>query len=296
MNLILIKPRGFCLGVKRAIDIVERALCQYGKPVYVKHEIVHNRHVIENLKSKGVIFVEDLKGVPKGSKIIYSAHGITPEVREEAQALGLVEIDATCPLVFKLHSAIKRFAKKGFKIILIGKKNHEEIIGAVAEAPLSTFVVEHLEDIEKLKFSHQDKLCYMAQTTFNLFDIKKYEECLKQKYPNIEPFSSICYATTNRQEALHSILDKVDAVIVVGDKKSSNSNRLHEIALKKKSSFLIGSPEEIDEKLLAFSTVAMTAGASTPESVVEKCISKLKGFGYSVNEEVVFDEKNSFGD
>lgn len=298
MKLLLSKPRGFCAGVVRAIEIVERALELYGPPIYVKHEIVHNRHVVDGLKKKGAIFIEDLKDVPCGSRLIYSAHGVSPAVREEAKQRQLIEIDATCGLVTKVHSAAKRFADKGYHIVLIGHRNHVEIIGTAGEAPDATTIVESVADVQALTFPPGQKLFYLTQTTLSLDDVKEIADALLQKYPHIEtlPSSSICYATTNRQMALREITGQLDLVLVVGDPKSSNSNRLREVAaLRGVKAFLINGEGEIHEEWLeGVSTIGMTAGASTPESIVQACIERLKTLGVRSVEEVVYTEENVY--
>ncbi len=296
MKLILAKPRGFCAGVVRAIEIVEKALEKYGAPIYVKHEIVHNRHVVQRLRAKGAIFIEDLAEVPSGSYLIYSAHGVSPAVREEAKRRGLKEIDATCGLVTKVHSAVKRYATKGYKIILIGHKNHVEVIGTRGEAPEVTWVVESAEDVKDLPFSESDKLFYTTQTTLSLFDVSAIQEALVKRFPQIEtlPSSSICYATTNRQLALGDISKKTDLVLVIGDKKSSNSNRLQEVALRDGvRAFLVNSPDEIDPAWLhSVKAIGLTAGASTPEDIVQSCISRLKELGVAEVDEIVYTEED----
>lgn len=297
---MLSKPRGFCAGVVRAIDIVEQALQIWGAPIYVKHEIVHNRHVVEALKQKGAIFIEDLEEVPVGAKLIYSAHGVSPRVREVAKDRGLKEIDATCPLVTRVHSAVKRHAQAGFNIILIGHRNHVEIIGTAGEAPEHTTIVENVEDVAKLTFSEEEKLFYITQTTLSLDDVRDITHALKQKYPQIQtmPTTSICFATTNRQLALKEITEKTDLVLVVGDPQSSNSNRLREVAQTRGvAAYLINNEDEIDEKWLEdVQVVGLTAGASTPEKVVQKVINRLRELGVDDVEDVVFtDEDVSFG-
>jgi 4-hydroxy-3-methylbut-2-enyl diphosphate reductase len=296
MKLLLSKPRGFCAGVERAIDTVEKALNLWGAPIYVKHEIVHNRFVVERLKDKGAIFIEDLNEVPVGARLIYSAHGVSPVVREKAKLRGLIEIDATCGLVTKVHSAAKRYAEKGYYIILIGHKNHVEVIGTAGEAPDRTVIVENLKDVEDLEFLSTDKLMYLTQTTLSLDDIKDVTIALLQKYPHIEtlPSSSICYATTNRQMGLDAITAKTDLVIVVGDPTSSNSNRLREIAERRGvRSYLINHESEIDNNWFeGVLTIGLTAGASTPEDVVQDCIKRLVSLGVKELEEVVYVEEN----
>ena len=276
MKILLSKPRGFCAGVVRAIETVEAALKLWGPPIYVKHEIVHNRHVVDDLKKKGAIFIENLEDVPIGERLIYSAHGVSPAVREKAKERQLIEIDATCGLVTKVHSAVKRYAQKGYQIVLIGHRNHVEIIGTAGEAPEVTTIVETVEDVKKLDYPPKQKLFYTTQTTLSLDDVAQITEALSQKYPHIEtlPSSSICYATTNRQMALRTITDHVDLVLVVGDKQSSNSNRLKEVAQKRGiQSHLINHWSEIDLIWLKnVQTIGMTAGASTPEEVVQSCV------------------------
>ncbi len=296
MKLLLSKPRGFCAGVERAIDTVEKALERFGAPIYVKHEIVHNRHVVEDLKRKGAVFIEDLEEVPSGARVIYSAHGVSPAVRDQAKQLGLIEIDATCGLVTKVHSAVKRYAAKGYKIILIGHKNHVEIIGTAGEAPDVTTVVEDLGDVEALEFSSSEKLFYTTQTTLSLHDVKVITDALIKKFPGIEtlPSSSICYATTNRQMALSRITDITQLVLVVGDPNSSNSNRLRELAsLNGVISYLINDEKEIDPMWLKdVAVIGLTAGASTPEHVVQACIERLKTLGVNTVEDVTFVEED----
>ena len=298
IKLLLAKPRGFCAGVVRAIDTVEKALKLWGAPIYVKHQIVHNRHVVEDLEQKGTIFIEDLDEVPEGSRLIYSAHGVSPAVREHAKRRNLIEIDASCGLVTKVHSAAKRYAAKGYHIILIGHKKHVEIIGTAGEAPDVTHIVESVEDVEKLDFPPEQKLFYVTQTTLSLFDVEEIAKALKAKFPHVEtlPSASICYATTNRQMALSEITEVADLVIVVGDTTSSNSNRLREIAERQKiPGYLINSEDEIDPKWMeGVKAVGLSAGASTPESIVQRIIGRLEELGVTETEEVVFTEENVF--
>lgn len=292
MKLLLSKPRGFCAGVDRAIETVERALKLWGPPIYVKHEIVHNRYVVNGLKAKGAVFIEDLNLVPEGARLIYSAHGISPAVREQAKQRKLIEIDATCGLVTRVHSAVKRFASNGYQIILIGHHNHVEIIGTAGEAPEVTTIVESPADVAKLTFSAEAKLFYITQTTLSLDDVKEITEALRAKYPSIEtlPSSSICYATTNRQMALRQITDETQLVLVVGDPQSSNSNRLREVAERRGvPSYLINDETEIQSQWVKdVQVIGLTAGASTPEEVVQRCIERLQSLGVSEVEDVVF--------
>ena len=265
---------------------------KWGSPIYIKHEIVHNRHVVNSLKQKGAIFVEDLKEVPQGARLIYSAHGVPPSLREESKRRQLIEIDATCGLVTKVHSAAKRFAHKSYQIILIGHKKHVEVIGTAGEAPEVTTVVESVADVTALPFDSETKLFYVTQTTLSLDDVADITKALKEKYPQIEtlPSSSICYATTNRQMALREIAQKTDLILVVGDPKSSNSNRLRETAAKRGvPAHLINGPEEIEEGwVFNVKTIGLTAGASTPENVVQLCIDKLVKYGVKDIEEVIY--------
>lgn len=298
MKLILSRPRGFCAGVVRAIETVEEALKRFGPPIYVKHEIVHNRHVVEGLAKKGAVFIEKLSDVPFGARLIFSAHGISPKVRKEARERDLNTIDATCGLVTKVHSAAKRFAKKGYHILLIGHKRHAEVMGTYGEAPLATTIVESVADVEKLSFPTSQKLFYLTQTTLSLDDVHTITQALFRKYPRVEtlPSSSVCYATTNRQLALREIVKRVDLVLVVGDRKSSNSNRLSEVALLRGvPSHLILEAQEIDAGWLnGVQTIGMTAGASTPETSVQECIVALQGLGVSEVEEFFFVEEDVF--
>lgn len=296
MKLLLSKPRGFCAGVERAIETVEKALSLWGAPIYVKHEIVHNKHVVDGLKNKGAVFIEDLDDVPVGARLIYSAHGVSPAVRDHAKKRELIEIDATCGLVTRVHSAVKRFANQGYQIILIGHRNHVEIIGTAGEAPEVTTIVESVSDVEALQFPADEKLFYITQTTLSLDDVKDITEALIKKYPTIItlPSSSICYATTNRQMALREITDHTDLVLVVGDPQSSNSNRLRELASKKEiPSYLINNESEIKpEWMEGVKTIGLTAGASTPEEIVQKCITKLIELGVVEVEDVVFTNED----
>ena len=296
MKLLLSKPRGFCAGVERAIDTVERAIELWGAPIYVKHEIVHNKHVVDRLRNKGAVFIEEIEDVPLGAKLVYSAHGVSPEVREQAKLRNLEEIDATCGLVTRVHSAVKRFAAQGCQIILIGHKNHVEVVGTAGEAPDVTTIVEGVEDVASLRFDEGEKLFYITQTTLSLDDVKEITEALVRKYPQIKtlPSSSICYATTNRQHALREITGYTDLVLVVGDRQSSNSNRLVEVAQKRGTpSYLINDENEIDASWVdGVKVIGLTAGASTPEDVVQKCIRRLKELGVTTVEDLVYTKED----
>lgn len=296
MRLFVCRPRGFCAGVVRAIGTVEKALSLWGAPIYVKHHIVHNRHVVESLKKRGAIFVEDIKDIPKNSRVIFSAHGVSPKVRKEAGERGLFQIDATCNLVTKLHTASKKYSDMGYQIILIGNRKNIEVIGVFAEAPESTHIVESVEDVSNLNFSKGEKLFYITQTTLSIYDVDAIVSEIKRRYPHIESLktSSICYATTNRQRALSRVLDFVDIVLVVGDSTSSNSNRLKEIAIKSGiSAYLINGEDEIDSSWFSgVRNIGMTAGASTPEDIVKRSIGRLKEMGVNFVEEVLHVEEN----
>lgn len=296
MKLYLAKPRGFCAGVDRAIETVERAIELWGAPIWVKHHIVHNMHVVRRLEKMGAVFIEDLDEVPIGGRVIYSAHGVSPQVREHAKRRNLIEIDATCGLVTRVHSAAKRFAVKGYQIILIGHRNHVEIIGTAGEAPEVTTVVESVAEVQKLPFTQQDRLFYVTQTTLSLDDVKEITDALLERYPQIEtlPSTSICYATTNRQMALRDIAEVTDLILVVGDPSSSNSNRLREVGARRNiPSYLINSECEIDPKWVeGCEAIGLSAGASTPEDIVQRCIARLEELGVSETEEVVFTEEH----
>jgi 4-hydroxy-3-methylbut-2-en-1-yl diphosphate reductase len=296
MKLLLSRPRGFCAGVERAIETVEKALVLWGAPIYVKHEIVHNKYVVDRLKEKGAVFIEDIELVPEGARLIYSAHGVSPAVREQAKKRKLIEIDATCGLVTRVHSAVKRYASQGCQIILIGHRNHVEIIGTAGEAPAVTTIVESVEDVAALSFLQEEKLFYITQTTLSLDDVKEITDALIAKYPGIQtlPSSSICYATTNRQMALREITDQTDLVLVVGDPQSSNSNRLREVASKRGiSSYLINSEKEIDPHWLhGVRVIGLTAGASTPETIVQDCIKRLIELGVGEVQDVVYTQED----
>lgn len=298
MKLYLASPRGFCAGVIRAIQTVESALVKWGAPIYVKHHIVHNRYVVDQLEKKGAIFIEDLSEAPPGSYLIYSAHGVSPVVREMAKKRGLKEIDATCGLVTRVHSAAKRFAAKNYHIILIGHRNHVEVQGTAGEVPGNITIIESALEVEKLEFTSQQKLFYLTQTTLSLIDVEEIVQALREKYPSIEtlPSSSICYATTNRQVALQKIIEKADLIIVVGDDLSSNSNRLRELGEKAGlPSYLINSPDDINpDWLFGIKSVGLTAGASTPETIVQNCIKRLQVLGVKYTEEISLVEEDVF--
>lgn len=297
MKLYLSSPRGFCAGVIRAIQTVEWAILKWGAPIYVKHHIVHNRYVVNRLEEKGAIFVEDLRLVPEGSYLIYSAHGVSPQVRAIAKERNLKEIDATCGLVTRVHSAAKRFAAKNYHILLIGHRNHVEVQGTAGEVIGNVTIIESAKEVDMLHFSAEQKLFYLTQTTLSLIDVEEIISALREKYPLIEtlPSSSICYATTNRQLALQQIVEKTQIIIVVGDLLSSNSNRLRELGERAGiPSYLINSPEEINPDWLCnnIESIGLTAGASTPESIVQSCIIRLQQLGVKEIKEVSYASEN----
>ena len=283
--LLRVRPRGFCAGVVRAVDIVELALEAYGAPVYVHHEIVHNTYVVEQLRRRGAIFVESIDEVPHGAVLVFSAHGVPPTVREEAKSRSLKVIDATCPLVTKVHFEALKFAREDRTIILIGHKDHQEIIGTSGEAPDRTIVVDSVEAVDKLTVSNPDKLAFLTQTTLSLYDTQEIVARLRQKFPKIVGPKSddICYATQNRQEAVEQVAQDVDLILVVGSQNSSNSNRLVEVAKRRGvKAELIDSASDIDPAWLRdVKSVGLTAGASAPEVLVEQVSQRLAEHGYT---------------
>jgi 4-hydroxy-3-methylbut-2-en-1-yl diphosphate reductase len=299
-TLLLLKPRGFCAGVVRAIDIVRIALEAFGPPIYVRKEIVHNRFVVEELQAKGAIFVDSVDEVPNGERVIYSAHGVSPEVREASQTRKLRVIDATCPLVTKVHVEAVKFAKEGYSLILIGHRDHDEVIGTLGEAPLVTQVVGSPEQVESLTLPDPNRVAYLTQTTLSLDETKDIIAALRRKFPNIQgPHAQdICYATENRQVAVKQVASDADLLLVVGSDNSSNSNRLVEVARNLgTSSHLIDSFRNIKPRWLeGVKTIALTAGASAPECLVEEVVKFLatKGFD-NVNEVEVMPENVRFG-
>ncbi len=280
-TLWLAAPRGFCAGVDRAIDIVDMALQVYGAPIYVRHEIVHNRHVVEELRKKGAVFTDDLNDVPRGAVVIFSAHGVSPAVRAEARERGLKALDATCPLVTKVHLEALRYAKQGYTIVLVGHRHHVEVIGTLGEAPDAIVVCESVAEVERLSLPDPDKVAYITQTTLSLDDCAAIVGALKRRYPKVkEPAKDdICYATQNRQNAVKVMAPKCSTVLVVGAPASSNANRLVEVAAALgASAYLIESAEDIRPEWLV-GDVGLTAGASTPEAVVQACVKRLCELG-----------------
>jgi 4-hydroxy-3-methylbut-2-enyl diphosphate reductase len=283
--LLRVRPRGFCAGVVRAVDIVELALEAYGAPVYVHHEIVHNTYVVEQLRRRGAIFVETIEEVPHGAVLVFSAHGVPPTVRDEAKARALKVIDATCPLVTKVHLEALKFAREKRTIILIGHKDHQEIVGTSGEAPDRTIVVDSVAAVDALEVEDPQKLSFLTQTTLSLYDTQEIVARLRQKFPAIQGPASddICYATQNRQEAAEQVAKDVDLILVVGSPNSSNSNRLVEVAQRSGvKAKLIDSASDIDVQWLdGVSRVGLTAGASAPEVLVEQVSQRLAEFGFT---------------
>jgi 4-hydroxy-3-methylbut-2-enyl diphosphate reductase len=284
-RVLLLKPRGFCAGVVRAIDIVQIALDTFGAPIYVRKEIVHNSYVVTDLAKKGAIFVNELDEVPEGARVIYSAHGVSPAVRDRAKERGLKVIDATCPLVTKVHFEALKFAREDRTIILIGHKDHQEIIGTSGEAPDRTIVVDSVEAVDKLEVANPEKLAFLTQTTLSLYDTQEIVSRLRQKFPKIVGPKSddICYATQNRQEAVEQVAQDIDLILVVGSQNSSNSNRLVEVAKRRGvKAELIDSASDINPAWLeGVKTVGLTAGASAPEVLVEQVSQRLAEHGYT---------------
>lgn len=299
MKILLANPRGFCAGVNMAIQCVEEALKIVGSPIYVYHEIVHNRHVVDRFVEQGVIFVDHIDEVPPNQTIIFSAHGVSPEVRNNARQRGCTMIDATCPLVTKVHMEALRYARQGYCILLIGHAGHDEVVGTVGEAPDAITIVESPQDVAKLTFPEDTRLVYLTQTTLSMDDATLIIEAIKRRYPNVKapPSEDICYATTNRQQAVRHLAHAADLVLVVGSRNSSNSFRLTEISENTGTpAFLVDDVEEIDHGWFeGVETVLVTAGASAPEHLVEEIVQDLKArYGGSSEECDVIDEDMHF--
>jgi 4-hydroxy-3-methylbut-2-enyl diphosphate reductase len=298
MRVIVAKPRGFCAGVDRAIEIVERALQMYGPPIYVRHAIVHNKRVVESLKAKGVVFVEELDEIrEKDSRVIFSAHGVSPAVWQEAKERSLQSVDAVCPLVTKVHSEVKHYADKGYSIVLIGHRNHVEVIGTSGEAPENVIVVESATEAENLKIPNPNKVAYVTQTTLSVDDTRDIVETLKRRFPKIVAPSKldICYATQNRQDAVKQLAKHSDLIFIMGSPESSNSNRLVEVAKScgVQKAYLIEGTENLDKAMFSDDmVVGLSSGASTPETVVQEVIARLIEFGARSVEEL--DGKEEF--
>lgn len=295
-KIFLLKPRGFCAGVVRAIDVVKIALDLYGPPVYVRKEIVHNKHVVDELRRAGAIFVEELEEVPAGARAIFSAHGVSPDVRREAQRRGLQIIDATCPLVTKVHLEAVKFAREDFSIVLIGHKDHDEVIGTLGEAPSRTYLVSSVEDVNALEISDPARVCYLTQTTLSLDETRDIVNRLKERFPSIQgpPAQDICYATENRQMAVKGVAPYCDLLLVVGSENSSNSKRLVEVSQNfGVRAFLVNDWDDVRADWLeSVTNVAITAGASAPEHLVEELVAALQQRGFHQLEEIELVEED----
>ncbi len=293
-RIVLAKPRGFCAGVVRAIDIVERALALFPPPIYVFHEIVHNRHIVEHFRRRGVVFVDRIADVPEGTTCIFSAHGVSPHVRAEAAQRRLRVIDATCPLVTKVHVEAVRFSRAGYSIVLIGHPGHEEVEGTMGEAPMQ--LVSSVADVERLHVENPDRVVYLTQTTLSVDDTAHIVDALRRRFPRLEapPKDDICYATQNRQNAVKALAREVDLVLVIGSHNSSNSQRLREVAQAAGvPAYIIDDETEIEPAWLESATaVGVTAGASAPEELVARVVAYLRALGAECVEEMPAEEEN----
>ncbi|MCA9249098.1 MAG: 4-hydroxy-3-methylbut-2-enyl diphosphate reductase [Planctomycetales bacterium] len=299
MKVILASPRGFCAGVNMAIDCLDLTLKALGPPIYVYHEIVHNKYVVERFRNEGAVFVDTLEEVPLGATLLFSAHGVSPEIRSLAAQRKLAAIDATCPLVTKVHLEALKFARMGYTIVLIGHEGHDEVVGTMGEAPEAIVLVETPEDVAALQVNDETKLAYLTQTTLSVDDANRIIRCLKERFPHIQgpPKEDICYATQNRQEAVAKLADESDVVLVLGSQNSSNSQRLAELARERGvSAHLIDGAHEIDDVWFQdVDTVLITAGASAPEKVVEECVEYLeRKFSATVEPRSLREENVSF--
>lgn len=294
MNILLANPRGFCAGVDRAIEIVERALAQLGAPIYVRHEVVHNRFVVDRLRAEGAVFVDEIDEIPAGANCIFSAHGVSQQVRSDAEARGLTVFDATCPLVTKVHIEVARYSRAGKHVVLIGHAGHPEVEGTMGQFDASAggqiHLVETPEDVQTLDVPQDQPVAYVTQTTLSMDDTARVIDALRQRFPHIEGprKDDICYATQNRQDAVRDLAGRADAVLVVGSANSSNSNRLRELAENVGTpAYLIDGPDDIDADWLAGVTaVGVTAGASAPEVLVGQVVAKLQALGGTVAQEL----------
>jgi 4-hydroxy-3-methylbut-2-enyl diphosphate reductase len=295
-EILVASPRGFCAGVSYAIDIVELVLEQHGQPVYVRHEIVHNRHVVEGLRARGAIFVEDLAEVPRGSLLVFSAHGVSPAVRAQARERGLRVVDATCPLVTKVHLEALRHARKGFEILLIGHRGHVEVEGTLGHAPQQMHLVETVADVENVVVKDPAKLAVVTQTTLSVDDTRDIVAAIRRRFPQVltPGKDDICYATQNRQTAVKELAQRSDLVFVIGSPNSSNANRLVEVARNEGTpAQLIESGSGVDPAQLASATtVGLTAGASTPESLVQGAVERLRALGFTSVRDLTTVEEN----
>ncbi|MFZ5483660.1 MAG: 4-hydroxy-3-methylbut-2-enyl diphosphate reductase [Pseudomonadota bacterium] len=298
-HVLLANPRGFCAGVDRAIAIVEAALARFGAPIYVRHEVVHNTFVVDNLKAQGAIFIEDLADVPDGATLIFSAHGVPQSVRSEADRRGLNVFDATCPLVTKVHKEVVKLRESGYEIVMIGHKGHPEVEGTMGQAEAGMHLVETPDDVAGLRIIDPDKLAYVTQTTLSVDDAARVVEALRARFPNIvgPRKDDICYATQNRQDAVKKLAAECDVVIVVGSPNSSNSNRLREVAASLgRAAYMVDSAEQLDPAWLAGAgTIGVTAGASAPEVLVDGVIARLRALGAGqVRTQAGIEEKVNF--
>jgi 4-hydroxy-3-methylbut-2-en-1-yl diphosphate reductase len=299
MKIILANPRGFCAGVNMAIDSLEKALELFGTPLYVYHEIVHNRHVVERFSRRGVVFVDRIEDIPSGAHVLYSAHGIAPAIRQASQERNLHAIDATCPLVTKVHLEAIRFAKEGYTILLIGHEGHDEVLGTIGEAPENIRLVQDAQEVEALDLPADAKVAYLTQTTLSVDDADLVIAALRKRFPQITGPSrdDICYATQNRQEAVKDLVPEADLVIVLGSQNSSNSLRLAELARGLgKPAYLIDAVHELQPEWLAgVDKVLITAGASAPEDVVQECVAYLEQhYGATVESRTIREEHVNF--
>jgi 4-hydroxy-3-methylbut-2-enyl diphosphate reductase len=306
MDVLLAQPRGFCAGVDRAIDIVERAIELHGAPIYVKHEIVHNTYVVNDLRAKGAVFVEDLAEVPAGSTVIFSAHGVSRAVQNEAKVRGLIVFDATCPLVTKVHVEVAKMRAQGREIVMIGHAGHPEVEGTMGQSDAGMYLVETVEDVGRLQVRDPERLAYVTQTTLSLDDAASIVDALKKRFPSIEApkKADICYATQNRQDAVKFMAPQVDVVIVIGSETSSNSNRLREVAERfGVPAYLVDTAADVDPAWLqGRARIGVTAGASAPELLVQQLLDRLKAMGArsvrsldGVRENVVFPMPKGLG-
>ena len=299
MKILLANPRGFCAGVNMAIEALDRAVDLFGTPLYVYHEIVHNKHVVDRFVRRGVVFVDQVEQVPRGSHLMYSAHGISPEIHRRAAARELQIIDATCPLVRKVHWEAQRFARQGYTILLIGHRDHDEVVGEMGEAPEQMILVETLADVDRVVVPNPARVAYLTQTTLSIDEVREMVERIKVRFPLCvgSPKEDICYATQNRQEALKALLDTASAVVVVGSQNSSNSMRLAEIAsAARKRAYLVDSAAELSlAEFHADETVLITAGASAPEDLVLGCVELFRNhFAATVEEHTTREEHVEF--
>jgi 4-hydroxy-3-methylbut-2-en-1-yl diphosphate reductase len=299
MKILLASPRGFCAGVNMAIETLETAIRLYGTPIYVFHEIVHNKHVVDRFVQEGAVFVDRVEDVPEGAVLLFSAHGVAPEVRHAATLRRLNAIDATCPLVTKVHLEAIKYSKQGYRILLIGHEGHDEVIGTIGQAPDAFTLVETEEDVARLSFGPDDKLAYLTQTTLSVDDASRIINRLKARFPQIvgPPKDDICYATQNRQEAVRLLSQGAEVVLVLGSQNSSNSQRLAELARESGiAAYLIDGANEIDQRwFTGKETVVITAGASAPESVVQDCVGWLQTrYDAEVEERTIRDEEVYF--